>query len=59
MSLTLATAALLRAVPADNTVSPGVLGFVVVVASGGGLVVVVGFSVVVVTLPTPVATPLA
>ena len=34
MSLTLAATALLRAVPADNTVSPGVLGFVVVALLG-------------------------
>ena len=31
------TAALLRAVPADNTVSPGVLGFVVVALLGWSL----------------------
>ena len=34
MSLVQSTGALLRAVPADNTVSPGVLGFVVVALLG-------------------------
>ena len=34
MSLALTTGAVLRAAPADNTVSPGVLGFVVVALLG-------------------------